>query len=100
MGKRGWNGDGRRRPRFFRASPGLSALPALAAACLLVSCSPRPPEPKDYTARLAADRAAKDAAFQSDSDPFPAARHAEPLPLPYFPFDRGFAEPAVRKPTH
>ena len=79
--------------------PALSALPTLAAACLLVSCSPRPPEPKDYTARLAADRAAKDAAFQSGSDPVPAARHAELLPLAYFPIDPGYDVPAVLKPT-
>ena len=99
MGGRGWNGDGRHRPRFFRASPGLSALTALAAACLLVFCSPKPPEPKDYAARLAADRAAKDAAFQSGSDPVPAARHAELLPLAYFPIDPGYDVPAVLNPT-
>src|SRR5713101_617393 len=96
MGGSGWNGDGRRRPRFFRASPGLSAL---AAACLLVSGSPKPPEPKGCAARLAADRAAKDAAFQSGSDPVPAARHAELLPLAYFPIDPGYDVPAVLKPT-
>jgi len=79
--------------------PALSALPALAAASLLVSCSPRPPEPKDYAARLAADRAAKDAAFQSGSDPVPAARHAELLPLAYFPIDPGYDVPAVLQPT-
>ncbi len=77
----------------------LSAHTALAAACLLVSCSPTPPEPKDYAARLAADRAAKDAAFQSGSDPVPAARHAELLPLAYFPIDPGYDVPAVLNPT-
>ena len=94
----------RRKARWFvgpslHGLPALSALPALAAACLLVSCSPRPPEPKDYTARLAADRAAKDAAFQSGSDPVPAARHAELLPLAYFPIDPGYDVPAVLKTT-
>jgi len=94
----------RRKARWFvgpslHGLPALSALPTLAAACLLVSCSPRPPEPKDYTARLAADRAAKDAAFQSGSDPVPAARHAELLPLAYFPIDPGYDVPAVLKPT-
>src|SRR5712691_8960864 len=80
--------------------PAHPALPALVLALVFASaCGPRPPEPKDYAARLAADRAAKDAAFQSGSDPVPAARHAELLPLAYFPIDPGYDVPAVLQPT-
>jgi len=52
------------------------------------ACANRPPEePKDYAAKVAADRAAKDAAFARDKDPIPQDRRAELLPLGYFPID-------------
>jgi len=55
---------------------------------LCASCANRPPEePKDYAAKIAADRAAKDAAFTRDNDPIPQNRKAELLPLGYFPID-------------
>jgi len=81
------------------ALPGLPALPALLAACLVAgSCSSRPPEePKDYAAKIAADRAAKDAAFAASDDPVPKARHKDLLPLAYFPIDPEYNVPGVLK---
>jgi len=67
--------------------------------CLAVAaCNPRPPETKDYTAKLASDRAAKDAAFAASDDPIPKARHTELLPLAYFPIDPDYDVPAQLKP--
>ena len=64
-----------------------------------VACgSTRPPgAPLDYTAKVAADRAAKDAAFLAGSDPIPKARHAEFLPLAYFPIEPDYNVPAGLK---
>jgi uncharacterized protein (DUF1684 family) len=60
------------------------------------ACSNKPPEPKDYVARLAAARAAKDAWFANGSDsPVPEVRRAALLPLAYFPIDPDYDVPAV-----
>jgi uncharacterized protein (DUF1684 family) len=78
---------------------------AAGAACLLAAvlwataCNPKPPEAKDYIARVDADRAAKDAAFQASDDPIPKARHGELLPLSYFPVDPDYDVPASLKPS-
>ena len=64
-----------------------------------VSCSSRPPETtRDYVSKIAADRAAKDAAFAKSDDPIPTSRHAELLPLAYFPIDPEYDVPAQFKP--
>jgi uncharacterized protein (DUF1684 family) len=69
---------------------------ALVLALVLSACGSKPPEePKDYAARLAADRAAKDAAFMRDDEPIPANRKSEFLPLAYFPIDPDYNVPAV-----
>ena len=84
----------------IRARCGAAVVPLIAAALLLVAaaCPSRPPEdPKDYAARLAADRAAKDAAFAKDNEPVPANRKAELLPLAYFPIDPDYDVPAALK---
>jgi uncharacterized protein (DUF1684 family) len=60
---------------------------ALILAATSVACNRPPDDPKDYVARIAAARAAKDADFQRDDDPIPPARKAEFLPLAYFPID-------------
>jgi uncharacterized protein (DUF1684 family) len=67
----------------------------VAAAC----SSPRPPDdkPEDYVARMNAARVAKDAQFQKDDDPIPAARKAELLPLTYFAVDPEYKVPAALK---
>ncbi len=68
---------------FFRP-----ALPALLAALVLaIACTNQPPEEKDYASKVAADRAAKDAAFAAGDDPIPRTSHATFLPLAYFPID-------------
>jgi uncharacterized protein (DUF1684 family) len=67
-------------------------------AVLAAACGSTPPdEPKDYAARIAADRAAKDAAFAAADDPVPTARHKELLPLAYFPIDPDYNVPGVLK---
>jgi uncharacterized protein (DUF1684 family) len=67
---------------------------------LAVACSNAPPEVKDYAVKLAADRAAKDASFKTNSDsPVPADHRDELLPLAYFPIDPDYDVPAVFKPA-
>ena len=66
---------------------------------LASACSSKPPdEPKDYVGKIAAERAAKDAAFAAGDDPIPKGRHAEFLPLAYFPIDPAYTTPGVLKP--
>jgi uncharacterized protein (DUF1684 family) len=70
------------------------------AFVLGVACASRPPEdPKDYAAKIAADRSAKDAQFAKDDEPVPPNRKAELLPLGYFPIDPDYNVPAALKPT-
>jgi len=69
-----------------------------ATMCLAaVACNPKPPEAKDYVAKVAAERTSKDAIFQGNDDPVPKARHAEFLPLSYFPIDPDYDVPAQLK---
>ena len=64
----------------------------------MASCgSSPPPEAKDYAARIAADRAAKDAQFAAGDDPIPTARHKDLLPLAYFPIDPDYKVAGVLK---
>jgi uncharacterized protein len=73
-------------------------LTAFACALFLCACTSRPPdEPRDYAAKIAADRAVKDTAFQRDDEPIPANRKAEFLPLAYFPIDPDYHVPAALK---
>jgi uncharacterized protein (DUF1684 family) len=75
-----------------------AAVVAIAGA---VACASKPPDDsRDYPAKVAADRAAKDAAFQAGNDPIPKARHAEFLPLAYFPIDPDYNVPASLKPSN
>jgi uncharacterized protein (DUF1684 family) len=88
-----------RSPRGFRQPAGT----VLAATILLIAsaCSSGPPDnPKDYVAEIAAARAAKDREFAASNDPVPANRHAELLPLAYFPIDEAYRVPAVLKPSN
>jgi len=80
------------------ARPDLRTLLALSALILATACSSKPPdEPKDYAARIAAERAAKDAQFAASDDPIPKARHAALLPLEYFPIDPDYKVPGALK---
>jgi uncharacterized protein (DUF1684 family) len=72
----------------------------IAGALALGACSPGPPDARDYASKLRADRAAKDAAFAASDDPIPRARHAEFLPLAYFPIDPDYNVPATLKPLN
>jgi uncharacterized protein (DUF1684 family) len=66
-----------------------------------IACSGKPPDDsRDFAAKLAADRAAKDAAFLAGDDPIPRSRHAQFLPLAYFPIEQDYAVPAVLKPSN
>jgi uncharacterized protein (DUF1684 family) len=65
--------------------------------CAAGASACRPPNPldeADYTTRITAMRAAKDAAFLRSNDPIPESRKAELLPLAYFPIDPAYAVPA------
>ena len=55
---------------------------------------------EDYTAKIAAIRAAKDESFKTDPDsPIPADKKASLLPLAYFPIDELYAVPAALEPS-
>jgi uncharacterized protein len=78
----------------------LRKLVPAAVLLLAVACSNKPPDdPRAYVAEIAAARAAKDTAFAGSSDPVPQNRHAELLPLAYFPIDPSYSVPAVLKPA-
>jgi uncharacterized protein (DUF1684 family) len=71
-------------------------------ACALVAgaaaCASRPPDDsRDYAAKVAADRAVKDAAFLAANDPIPKSRHDQFLPLAYFPIEPEYSVPAGLK---
>ena len=71
-----------------------------AAAVLTAACSNRPPDnPEQYMARVNVERAAKDAEFQRDDEPIPAAKKAQFLPLAYFPVDPDYHVVAGLKPA-
>jgi uncharacterized protein (DUF1684 family) len=66
-----------------------------------MACSRKPPDDSlDFAAKLAADRAAKDAAFLASDDPIPRSRHAQFLPLAYFPIEQEYSVPAALKPSN
>ena len=74
---------------------------ATALVASAIACSNKPPDDsRDFAAKLAADRAAKDAAFLASDDPIPKSRHAQFLPLAYFPIEPEYSVPAVLKPSH
>ena len=68
------------------------AVAAMAAA----ACS----KPEDYPSQIAAQRAAKDAAFKAQpGDPVPPDQMAALVPLSYFPIDELYAVPASLEPA-
>ncbi len=72
---------------------------AIALVAGTIACNRPPDDPKDYTARISAARAAKDAEFQQDDSPIPANRKAEFLPLAYFPVDPNYNVAAALTPA-
>ncbi|MSO53493.1 MAG: DUF1684 domain-containing protein [Acidobacteria bacterium] len=74
----------------------LRAIAAVMAMAVTPACS----QPDDYPAQIAAQRAAKDAAFKSaPGDPVPADKMAAMVPLSYFPIDELYAVPATLEPA-
>jgi uncharacterized protein (DUF1684 family) len=72
----------------------------MAAAIVAAACSsgPPPPDERSYIERIDAERAEKERMFRESADsPIPAGKHAELLPLSYFPIDPSYAAPAVLK---
>ena len=73
---------------------------AVWAAVGLLLASACSPKEEDYTAKIAAIRAAKDESFKSDPDsPVPAAKKTSLIPLAYFPIDESYAVPASLEPA-
>lgn len=71
------------------------ALGLAAAAC---SSGPSAPDEGSYVEQIAAERADKERMFRDSTEsPIPPGKHAELLPLSYFPVDQSFAAPAVLK---
>jgi uncharacterized protein (DUF1684 family) len=74
------------------------AIIASLIALLAAACSG--PQEEDYTAKIAAIRAAKDESFKSDPEsPVPADKKTSLLPLAYFPIDELYAVPATLEPS-
>jgi uncharacterized protein (DUF1684 family) len=74
------------------------ALSAIFITLFAAACSGTPED--DYTAKIAAARAAKDQSFTSDPEsPVPADKKATLLPLSYFPIDENYAIPASLEPA-
>ena len=86
--------------RTDRHFASLAIVASIVAAGAFWGCSsPQPPDDHEYGTRLAEDRAAKDAAFQKESDPVPDNRKSELLPLAYFSIDPQYNVAAVLKPA-
>lgn len=89
-------------PRPIHAKPAQHArtivVASVASLAFVSGCSSKPPEsPRDYVSKIAADRAAKDVAFAKADDPIPTSKHADMLPLTYFPIDPDYDVPAQLK---
>ncbi|HEY7789007.1 MAG TPA: DUF1684 domain-containing protein [Vicinamibacterales bacterium] len=80
-----------------RALIGLVLGAALVGLC---GCASEPTDsPSRYVRQIQADRAAKDAAFRTEShSPIPATKRNVLLPLNYYPPDPSYRVPAVLKP--
>ena len=70
----------------------------LVGFALTIACASRPPGEKKYAATIASERTTKDAAFAAGDDPIPKTKHAEFLPLAYFPVDLEYHVPAAFTP--
>jgi uncharacterized protein (DUF1684 family) len=72
----------------------LITLAFAATACTIT------PKEEDYTAKIAAIRAAKEESFKSDPEsPIPADKKASLLPLAYYAIDENYAVPASLEPV-
>ena len=84
------------------AWPTGSRFPALllfATLSAVAACSSAPPDDTaSYVASIARSRGEKDAAFKASASPIPFDKHAQYLPLGYFPVDATYAAPAGLQP--
>ena len=72
----------------------------MALALFAAACSNKPPDnPEQYAARVASERAAKDAEFQRNDDVVPKDKKTQFLPLAYFPIDPEYHVLAALKPA-
>lgn len=71
---------------------GLLLIGALAVAGC--TSSPPPPDDSSYVAKIQTWRSDRDKAWSESNDPIPTERHAELLPLRYFPPDLSYEIPA------
>ncbi len=86
-----------RRTRYSEMVVRASLLITLAFAA--TACTITPKE-EDYTAKIAAIRAAKEESFKSDPEsPIPADKKASLLPLAYYAIDENYAVPASLEPV-
>jgi uncharacterized protein (DUF1684 family) len=70
----------------------------LAAALTAAACSsgPSAPDEGSYVEKITSERANKERMFRESADsPIPRGKHAELLPLNYFPVDSAYSTPAV-----
>jgi uncharacterized protein (DUF1684 family) len=73
----------------------IMAVAMLAAAC---SSGPSAPDERSDIERIEAGRAETERMFRESADsPIPPGKHADLLPLSYFPIDASYATPAVLK---
>jgi uncharacterized protein (DUF1684 family) len=72
----------------------------LAAGILVaaVGCRVEPPAEEDYVQRITVLRVTKDSTLQKESEPIPAAKKADFLPLEYYAIDPSYNVPAILKP--
>ena len=78
----------------------VSRVGLLLAIAFAAACSNKPPDNRNYVAKIAAARATKDAEFLKSSDsPVPQSRRPELLPLAYFPIDPDYSVPAILRPA-
>jgi uncharacterized protein len=71
---------------------------AILVACVSCTSGPSAPDERSYVDKIAAERAEKERMFRdSPESPIPPGKHAELLPLSYFPVDPSYSAPAVLK---
>jgi uncharacterized protein (DUF1684 family) len=66
----------------------------LLAVISAAGCTPAPPDESDYVQKVLTWRADRDKNWSETTDPIPADRRAEFLPLKYFPPDPNYVVPA------
>jgi uncharacterized protein (DUF1684 family) len=71
----------------------------LSTVVIAVACAPKPLSEGEYLRRIAAARAAKDAAFKTQSEPVPETLKSSLLPLAYYSIDPKYDVAAALMPS-